>query len=124
MHSTSSASASLVATVTSPSRRSRARPSSARGSATRIRATEPSLGGDALQRVRHRRDATPVRGSDIHLLERLLDGPQDLHDVPLADTAKVADTDHLAGHLVLATAHHHAVFVLQQLAERLDVQAV
>src|SRR5438034_657737 len=102
MRSTSSASASLVATVTSPSRRSRARPSSARGSATRIRATKASLGGDALQRIRHRRHTTPVRGSDVHLLERLLHGPQDLHDVALADGAEVADADHLAGHLVLA----------------------
>src|SRR6267378_8061593 len=124
MHSTSSASASLLTTVTSPSRRSRARPSSARGSATRIRATEPSLGWHAGQGVRHRRHATPFGWSDVHLLERLLDGPQDLYDVALADGAQVADTDHLAGHLVLAARDHHAVLVVQQLAERLDVQPV
>src|SRR4029077_19725083 len=118
----SSASSSLLTTVTSPARRSLSRPSSASGSATRIRGNSAGRGADALQRRGCRRHAAPFGGSDVELLERLLHGPEDLDHVALGDRTEVADADHLAGHLALAPGDHDAVLGVEQGAERRDVQ--
>src|SRR5207302_540839 len=88
----SSASASLLTTVTSPAWRRRSRPSSARGSATRIFGTlvPPRLARGrrhALHRGGDRGHTAPVSRRDVELLQRLLQGPDHLHHVALGERA-------------------------------------
>src|SRR4029077_1546713 len=117
-----SASLSFPATVTSPARRSRSRPSSASGSATRIRATRlRALRWDALKRGGGRGHGSALGRGDVELLERLLDRPQHLHHIALGDRAQVAHADHLPGHLALAARDDHAEILVEELAQRCDV---
>src|SRR5207302_9092202 len=58
-----------------------------------------------------------VRGCDIQLFQRLLEGPDDLDHVTFGDRAEMPDADHLACHLALAARDHHPVLGVDQRAE-------
>src|SRR5437899_9739803 len=126
MRRISSFSPSLLTTVTSPARRSRSRPSSARGSATRIFATSIPRsargGGHALHGGGDRGEPASIRRRDVALLPRLLDRPDHLDDITLGDSAQVTHADHLARHLALAPGDHDAVLGVQKLAQRSHVE--
>src|SRR5207247_7121980 len=122
----SSDSSNLLTTVTSPARRSRSRPSSASGSATRILATRTALAGggrDALNRSGDGCHAAAIRGRDVQLLQRLLDRPDDLDHVTIGDCAQVPDAAHLAGHLALAPRNHDPVLGVDQLPQGAHVES-
>src|SRR5947209_15316355 len=114
------------ATVTSPARRRRSRPSSASGSATRILAIAKSLAGGgeySLQRRGDRGRAAPLGRRDVELFQRLLQRPDHLDDITLGDGAEVSDPDHVPAHLALAPGDHDAVLGVEERAQRRDVDA-
>src|SRR5712691_6328434 len=120
IRSISSASTSLLTTVTSPARRSRSKPSSASGSATRIRGNWDArpLSRDALQRGGSGGHCAALRRGHVQLFERLLDRPQHLHHIAFRHGAEVADADHLAGHLSLAAGDDDAELLVEDLPQR------
>src|SRR5438874_8661575 len=122
--STSWSSLCLVRTSTSPRARSRATPSSARGSATRIRSKTLGRHRRPVQRSHRRADSGTLVGPNVELFQRLLHGPEHLDHVAFGDVAEVADAHQAPFELALAARDDDSELLAQELAVGLDVDVL